>query len=154
MDNHGFSVHYPPGARTLPTQVRTLHTKTRTLHTGHIRKPLFFKGFSAVFESKSFKTYKNFFLKPFRHVENSKRCRQKRATSGRMRPGFQGAHSALPCSTSRTSPWRLWGGRTTVQSNGKSRKCLAYGQRTLHQASAPPSSPDATAAPASSTKSG
>ncbi len=45
-------------------------------------------------------------------------------------------------------------GTQPAQSKGKNRKCLAYGQMTLYQASAQPPSPESTAAPASSTKSG
>ena len=97
MDNSDFSVHYPPGVRTLPTQ-------TRTLPTEHIRNLLIFKDFFRFFRSKSFKTYKNFFLKPFCHVENTSPAGEERATSGRTRPGFQSAHSALPGSTSSARP--------------------------------------------------
>ena len=101
MDNQGFPVHYPPCGRTLPSQTRTLPTQTRTLPTGAKHNLLIYKGFLAIFEPKSFKTYKNFFLKPFRSVGNAGPGCKAKAMSGRLRPGFQGAHSALPTPTAR-----------------------------------------------------
>jgi hypothetical protein len=62
---------------------------------------LIYKDVLEFFAPKSFKSYKNFFLKPFRSVGNASPGYKATAMSGRKRPGSQGAHSALPFPTYR-----------------------------------------------------